>query len=99
MAYDFHKLQRDFYSFEREACLSIWMPKTMDRADAESAEMVSGIATPRTNLIENCIIQTAAATKAARKVNNPIFTLPVRKKVAQIMNVDMGKSAKKITET
>ena len=66
----------------------------MDHADAESPERVSGMATP----LPNGIVQTIAATTAARNVKNPNFILDVRKKAAVRKNIDIGKSAKNATE-
>jgi len=43
----------------------------MDHIDAESAERVSGMATP----LPNGIVQTIAATIAAMNVKNPNFLL------------------------
>lgn len=73
---------------------SILKLKTMDHVDAESAERVSGIATP----LPNGIAQTMAAIIATRKVNKPSFNLAVCKKAMPRRNMDIGNSMKKITE-
>lgn len=73
---------------------SILKPKTMDHVDAESAESVSGIATP----LPNGITQTTAATITVMSVKNPNFVLDVRKKAAPRKNIEIGKRMKKLTE-
>jgi hypothetical protein len=70
----------------------------MDHVEAESAEIVSGMATFGTYRIANCRTQTNAAIITVRKVNTPNFTLAVSKNVALITNIDTGKSTKKPTE-
>jgi len=73
---------------------SILKPKTINHVDIESAERVSGMATP----LMNGIIQTIVATMAAMNVKNPSFILGTRKKAAPIKNIEIGKSVKKVTE-
>jgi hypothetical protein len=46
----------------------------MDHAEAESADIVSGMATFGTYLIENCIVQGTTAMIAVINEHKPIFT-------------------------
>jgi hypothetical protein len=71
----------------------------MDHVEAESAEIVSGMATFGTYRIANCRTQTNATIIAVRKVNTPIFTLPMTKNVAQMISIDIGAKMKNATET
>lgn len=82
----------------REACLSILKPMTVDHVEAESAAIVSGIATPEPNLAVACIVHAAVAALAIRKVNSAIFTLAICRKAVTKKNIETGYSMKNATE-
>lgn len=82
------------YALTSHCTRNISKPKTIAHVDAESPEIVSGIATP----LPNGTAQTIAATTATMSVKNPSFVLDVRKKATLKKNNDIGKKTKKVTE-